>query len=90
MTPLQITLITLQGILFFAWAFTMFQTLFRVRALAVERTRNLWPGPRASASTLAVWWRDPTQRPLRNRLILLTLLLFGTMALSALAGGVSA
>ncbi|WP_373354945.1 hypothetical protein [Pseudoroseicyclus sp. CXY001] len=84
MTPLQIALMAALGLVFLLWTVTMFQWVFRLRALAVEQTGQLWPGPFAVGRALAAWADDPAERGLKMRLVGLTLLLFALIAVGGL------
>ncbi|MGZ9812600.1 hypothetical protein ACXN5S_19220 [Pseudoroseicyclus sp. H15] len=90
MTTPYLVLLILEGLVFFAWAASMFQAAFRIRTRAVEQTRQLWPGPRAVGPALAAWARDPSQRGLKLRVVVLTILLFALIAAAGLTGAAGA
>ncbi|NDU99554.1 hypothetical protein [Pseudoroseicyclus tamaricis] len=84
MSPAYTVLMILEGLAFLAWAATMFQAVFRIRSRAVAQTRHLWPGPSAIRPALSAWARDPAERGLKLRLLVLTILLFALIAAAGL------
>ena len=83
MSSVSLILLTLQGILFAFWAYLMFRTLFRLRKRGVEKSGSFNPGPLTMLGEFRNFLTLPEDRVDRNRLGLVTLLLFGIIALSA-------
>jgi hypothetical protein len=79
--------LSLQAITFALWAFTAFRILFHLRRRAVEATGQPFPGPVTFLRTLRAWSGDPTERPWRLRIALLTLVLVGLSAGFPLVAG---
>lgn len=73
--------LSLNGLLFLAWAITMFRTLFAQRRRAVERTGKTLPGPVDALHEWGHWWRDPDQQGPRRLLLGLALLMFASTIL---------
>lgn len=87
MTTATIIRLTLQFLVFLAWAFCMFKMLFDVRRIAAERTGNMIPGPVAFLSALRQWGRAQETRPDRNLILFLTFVLFAMIGASYLLAG---
>mgnify|MGYP001546349796 FL=1 len=71
----------IQGAVFVLWAAQMFVSMFRLRARAARETGVTFPGPFSTLRYWGIWLRDPDTRPERRRLLVLTVLLFGTIFL---------
>lgn len=72
---------TFQGVIFLLWAAQMFVSMFRLRARAARELGVTFPGPFSTLRYWGIWLKDPETRTERRRLLLLTILLFGTIFL---------
>lgn len=52
-------MLALQAGVFAVWAVLAFRTLFRLRARAVVRSGQVFPGLRPTLNAFAGFWRDP-------------------------------
>ncbi len=68
-------LLGLQSVVFVAWAFVMFRTLFAQKRRATMRTGKALPGPLEALREWGIWWRNPRMQAERRLLIGLTLCL---------------
>lgn len=74
-------LMILQGVVFVLWAAQMFVSMFRLRKRAARDLGVTFPGPFSTLRYWGIWLKDPDTRPERRRLLVLTLVLFGTIFL---------
>ncbi|QQA42941.1 hypothetical protein [Pelagovum pacificum] len=75
--------LALQAFVFLVWAALAFQTLFRLRARAVDRTGRQFPGPVTFINTTSEWMRDPAEARQRRILLAATLLMISLTLISA-------
>ncbi|MEQ8366833.1 MAG: hypothetical protein RIB61_09005 [Roseicyclus sp.] len=71
----QIIQLVLQGLVFIAWAFLMFRTLFLLRSRAQEETGNMLSGPGQFIKQVGVWLKSPEDKSERSTLFFLTAVL---------------
>lgn len=76
-------LLFLQGLVFAYWAYLMFSTLFRLRRRGEEKTGHTFSGPGTTLGEMRNFLTNPQDHSARNRLGLITLLMFGLIATSA-------
>ncbi|QXT40204.1 hypothetical protein [Gymnodinialimonas ceratoperidinii] len=76
MTVAQSILLTLQGLVFLAWAFMMFRTLFLFRRRNAEQSRAMFPGVGAFLRQAKYWLTSAEDQRDRRLLLALTLALF--------------
>lgn len=74
-------LMILQGVVFVLWALQMFVSMFRLRGRAARELGVTFPGPFSTLRYWGIWLRDPDTRSERRRILLLTVLMFGTIFL---------
>jgi hypothetical protein len=83
----QIVTLSLMGVVFVLWAAHMFVYLFRLRRDATERMQRDGAGPFARFAYTLATFRDfavaPRYRRDRNRLALLTVLMFASIGAHA-------
>lgn len=79
--------IALQTLLFAAWIWLAFRTLFDLSARIRHQTGQMLPGPRGTLQGFALFFRAPEYAPRRRQLGLLTLALFAAIGLTRLLGG---
>lgn len=77
-------LLALQGAAAVIWAFLMFRTLFRLRARAVDRSGQAFPGVGATLESYRAFLTEPAFARDRRLLGGATVALFATIALFAL------
>lgn len=82
----MVALLAVQGLVFLLWAVLMFRGLFALRRRAVARSGRMIPGPGATLDGFAAFLRDPEFRRERNRLGLVTVLLFALVAANIALG----
>jgi len=69
-----------QGLVFAVWTFWMFRCLFRLRARAVAETGSAFPGPGATLRSFHAFAVRPEFARDRRILLVLTLVMFATIA----------
>ena len=77
-------LLAVQGIVFALWGFLMFRTLFRLRARAVARSGQAFPGLGATLESFGAFLTDPVFARDRRLLGAVTLAMFALIALFSL------
>lgn len=77
-------LLAVQGVVFAAWAFLMFRSLFRLRRRAVERSGRMIPGVRDTLEGYRAFLTLPEFRGDRRLLGAATLALFALTLMAAL------
>jgi len=75
----NIALLGLQGIVFAAWAWLVFRTLFRLYAMA--REGSVMPGPSRAVRIFRTFATAPAHARDRRRLVVLTCALFAVSVL---------
>ena len=79
MTP---GLLAVQGVVFAVWTWLAFRTLFRLRARAVARSGQMFPGLGATLAAFAGFWRDRDHAVDRRAMGWSTLAMLAVMALN--------
>jgi len=69
-------ILVIQGLVFAAWAFVAFRTLFDITGRARRLSGKLLPGPGWAVHAWANWWRDRRVRHHRLQLVGLTIAMF--------------
>lgn len=87
MTLAQILWLGLMGLIFALWALQMFRTLFALARRARRDSGQLFPGPISALRTFGAFLREPTFRPVRIRLLVLTAALLATSTAAPLVIG---
>ncbi|UWQ95579.1 hypothetical protein K3728_18290 [Rhodobacteraceae bacterium M385] len=75
MSAIQIIFLSLQGLIFVAWAFMMFRTLFRFRRRSVDQTGLMFPSTSNFITQAKYWLSSPKDRVERHILLALTIAL---------------
>ena len=76
-------LLSLQSLVFLAWAVLMFRTIFGIRRRVAARTGATFPGPVSTLGGWAEFLRAPEHRSERRLLGAVTLALFALIGLNA-------
>lgn len=76
--------LVLMALVFIAWAWLMFRTLFLLRRRGEAETGAMFPGPMATMRQIGIWLRNPADRSDRRTLFFLTLVLVAMIAMQAL------
>ena len=84
MTFDQILFLSVQALVFAAWAFLAYQVLFRLRRRAADETGRMFPGVGQFLAQAGHWLRAPEDRRDRMALLALTVLLLALSGTSAL------
>ena len=82
MSQVDLFLLILQGVVFTYWTFEMFRNLARMRKRSMKKTGKVFPGLMATLGEFETFISSPEDRRDRNRLALVTLVLFGLIALA--------
>lgn len=77
----------LQGLVFVAWAFMMFRTLFTFRARDAAQGGGPFPSTGGFIAQMKYWLKSDEDRRDRRALFVLTLALFVLIAISASTAG---
>jgi hypothetical protein len=80
----QIIRITTMGLVFLAWAWLMFRTLFLMREREAERTGQMLSGPGGLLHQIGYWLKSPEDRNDRKNLLFLTGVLAVMIAMQAM------
>lgn len=83
MTTGAIIRLVLQALVFIAWAFLMYRTLFTLRNRNEGQTGGTFPTTGGFMAQLKHWWQNPDDRLDRNTLLWLTFVLLTMIATSA-------
>lgn len=78
MSPISITLLALQFVVFLIWAFFAFRWLFALRADAVAESGSVFPGPGSQLRAFRGGLVDERYARDRVRLVILTLILLSS------------
>ncbi len=84
MSGLAAAILILQGLVFAAWAFVAFRTLFDVTGRARRLSGKILPGPGWTVHAWANWWRDRSTHRHRLQFVGLSLLLIVLIVIFAL------
>jgi hypothetical protein len=76
MSVLAAVILVFEGLVFAAWAFVAFRTLFDVTGRARRLSGKMFPGPGWAVHAWANWWRDRSTHRHRLQFIGLTIALF--------------
>ncbi|MBI1418852.1 MAG: hypothetical protein GC146_16670 [Limimaricola sp.] len=80
------TLMLVQVVLFFGWAFSAFRILFHLRRRAQDKTGQFLNGPFAFRDALGDWLADPAQtRPRRQFWVLTAAMMAASVASAVMA-----
>lgn len=82
MSNLGIIALGLFGVVFIAWAYMMFRTMFLIRKRAAERTGKMFPGPLTALAEYKIFFTSAHDKNEKNLLLVTTLGLFMTTALA--------
>jgi hypothetical protein len=82
----RIFLLALGAVIFAAWAWLMFRTLFLIRKRAADETGRTFPGPGATLNHWGRFLKNPEDRTLRQQLTGTTMAMFVWMVSWAALG----
>ena len=84
MANLGIIALGLAGVVFAAWAYMMFRTMFLIRKRAAERTGKMFPGPLTALEEYKIFFTSENDKKEKNLLLVTTLGVLVTTALATM------